>query len=265
MKTIQIKCSEISKMKKIIYALLIGFTAMLMSSCSKDNNNSNSHLSIQMTDAPANYNAVMVDIQGIVVIGSGGDSVSLNTKAGVYNLLNFSNGLSTLLATGDVKSGTVSQIRLILGTNNTVMVDSIVYPLSTPSSMQSGLKLQIHQTFEAGVTYSILLDFDANQSIVLQGNNTYQLKPVIRTIDTAVTGSIKGSVTPIGAIAIVTASSNGVTYSSVTNANGEFLIAGLPAGTYVITLTPVLPLLPVTLNGKTVSIGISTNIGIIAL
>jgi hypothetical protein len=207
----------------------------------------------------------MVDIQGIEVTGSGGDSVLLSTKTGVYNLLNFSNGLSTLLATGDVKAGTISQIRLILGTNNSVMVDSVVYPLSTPSSMQSGLKLQIHQTFEAGVTYSILLDFDANQSIVLQGNSTYQLKPVIRTIDTAVTGSIKGSVTPIGAIATITASSNGVTYSSVTNANGEFLIAGLPAGTYAITVTPVLPLFPVTENGKTVSIGISTNIGIIAL
>ena len=99
----------------------------------------------------------------------------------------------------------------------------------------------------------------------MQGNGTYQLKPVIRTIDTAIGGSIKGSITPIGAIATVTATSNGISYSSVTNASGAFMIAGLPARTYDITVTPELPLLPFTVVGKVVVIGASTNIGIVVL
>jgi hypothetical protein len=110
-----------------------------------------------------------------------------------------------------------------------------------------------------------LIDFDANQSIVLKGNNEYQLKPVIRTIDAALSGSIRGSITPIGIKATVSAESNGITYSSVCNENGEYLIAGLPAGVYDITITPDLPLLPFTITSKTVSIGISTNLGLIAL
>jgi hypothetical protein len=131
--------------------------------------------------------------------------------------------------------------------------------------LQSGLKLQIHQTFEAGVSYNILLDFDANQSVVKQGDGTYQLKPVIRTIDAAVSGSIKGSITPIGLIVTVSAVSGGITYTSVTNAAGDFLIPGLPLGTYDVTVTPNLPLLPLTLTGKTVTIGAVTNIGVVAL
>jgi hypothetical protein len=91
------------------------------------------------------------------------------------------------------------------------------------------------------------------------------LKPVIRTINAAVSGSIRGSITPIGIIAIVTATLNDVTYSSVTNSNGNFLIDGVPEGIYNITVTPEPPLLPVTVTGKTVTIGVSTNIGIIAL
>jgi hypothetical protein len=91
------------------------------------------------------------------------------------------------------------------------------------------------------------------------------LKPVIRTIDAAVSGSIKGSVTPVGVIATVSAVSNGITYSSVTNASGAFLVAGLPAGTYTITVTPALPKLPVTLTGKIVVVGVSTNVGVVAL
>jgi hypothetical protein len=43
------------------------------------------------------------------------------------------------------------------------------------------------------------------------------------------------------------------------------MVAGLPAGTYNITVTPALPLLPVSISGKTVTVGVSTDIGIIAL
>jgi hypothetical protein len=33
--------------------------------------------------------------------------------------------------------------------------------------------------------YHVLLDFDANKSIVKLGNGGYKLKPVIRTVETA--------------------------------------------------------------------------------
>ena len=257
------KNREILFMKTVMSVLFFSLQILFITSCNNDKDKS--HLTVNMTDAPGNYDAVMVDIQGVEVTGSNGNAVVLNTSSRVYNLLNFSNGLDTLIATGDLAPGTVSQIRLILGTNNTVKVDGVVYPLSTPSAMQSGLKLQIKQTFEPGVSYSILLDFDANKSIVKQGNGEYQLKPVIRTIDAAISGSIKGSISLIGEIATVTATSNGITYSSVTNAEGYFLIAGLPAGTYDITITPALPLQPVTKTGLVVSIGVSTNVGIVVL
>jgi hypothetical protein len=255
---------KISIMKNTVYIIGVSLMILLLPSCNKEKSGL-AHLKVRMTDAPGNFNAVLVDVQGVEVTGSGGSAVMLNTTAGIYNLLDFSNGLDTLIATGDLEAGTVSQIRLVLGPNNSVMVDSVLYPLSTPSAEQSGLKLQIHQTFEPGVSYSILLDFDANQSIVLQGNGEYQLKPVIRTVDAAITGSIRGSITPVGAIATVTATSNGISYSSITNINGEFLIAGLPAGTYDVTVTPALPLLPVTVYGVVVTTGVSTNTGIVIL
>ena len=265
MKTLQRSKNVI--LKKIMYVTFVGLLVMQLSSCTKDTTNTNqtAKLTVRMTDAPANYDEVLIDVQGVEVTGNGESAVTLNTTAKVYNLLELSNGVNALIATGDLNAGAVSQIRLILGTNNSVKVAGVVYPLTTPSAMQSGLKLQVNQTFVAGVEYTILLDFDASQSIVLTGNNEYQLKPVIRTIDTAISGSIKGSVSPITGNVLITATSNGVTYTSVTDANGSFLIAGLPLGTYDITITPTLPLLPITITGKAVAIGASTDLGITIL
>ena len=251
--------------RKFMYATFIGLLIIQVTSCDKDSDKDKAQVSVRMTDAPANYEAVMVDVQAVEITGSGEGAVMLNTKAGIYNLLDFSNGLDTLIASGGIDAGTVSQIRLILGPNNTVKVNGVVYPLSTPSAMQSGLKLKLNQVFEPGVSYIILLDFDANQSIVQKGNNEYQLKPVIRTINAAISGSIKGSISPVGGMVMISATSNGITYSSVANSNGYFLIAGLPAGTYDISVTPALPLLPITLTGKTVVVGITTDLGIVVI
>jgi hypothetical protein len=264
MKTIQMKNQKFLTMKKIMHALFLSLFVLVVASCDKDNNDDKAQLSVLMTDAPAVYDAVLIDLQRVEVTGDGGGDIVLNTNADIYNLLDLTNGVNTLIATADMEPGTISQIRLILGPNNSVVVDGVSHPLSTPSAEQSGLKLQVHQTFEPGVSYAILLDFDANQSIVEKGNGEYSLKPVIRTIDIALSGSIKGGIAPVGTVATITVTSDLLHYySTVSNSNGDFLVAGLPAGTYYVKITPALPLLPVTLTGKTVTVGATTNIGII--
>jgi hypothetical protein len=254
------------KMKIILSFILLG---LLMYSCnSNDETNSSYPYTVRLTDAPGPYDKVNVDIQGVEVTGDAGQTVTLNVTKGVYNLLDFSNGVSTLIATDLLEISKVEQIRLILGTNNTVVVGGVSYPLSTPSADQTGLKLQVHQTLQQGISYNVLLDFDANKSIVSTGNGTYKLKPVIRTIETAISGSIKGKITPTGTIAVVDASSSStppLSYSTNVNANGEFSVMGLPPGTYTITITPALPLLPATKTNIIVTAGATTDIGTIAL
>ncbi len=253
-------------MKKLNVILCIAVFGFIITSCKKDVTKSSYPYAIRMTDAPTIYNAVFIDLQGVEITGSGGQTVLLNTHTGIYNLLNYSNGIDTLIANGTLEDAGVQQIRLILGPNNSVLVNNVSYPLSTPSADQTGLKLQVHQTLQAGVLYSVLLDFDANKSIVNQGNGTYSLKPVIRTIEAAISGSIKGKITPIGSLAVVTATSaTNISYTSNVTGTGDFMFIGLPAGTYSITVTPVLPLLPVTQNNISVTTGVTTNIGTIIL
>lgn len=253
-------------MKKINLILSFIMLGFIMNSCSNSSNDSTKTaypVAINMTDAPGPYGKVMIDLQGVEVTGSDGQTVSLNVKKGIYNLLDFSNGVSTLIATDTLKISTVEQIRLILGTNNTVMINDVSYPLSTPSAEQTGLKLQMHQTMQEGVLYNILLDFDANKSIVDLGNGGYKLKPVIRTVDTAMGGSIKGNISPMGlaVVTVVDASNTTLSYSTNVNAMGNFLIVGIPSGTYTVTVTPASPLSPFIKSNVAVTTGVTTNMG----
>jgi hypothetical protein len=204
------------KTAKLHFILLTAITSagLIFWSCKKSNHTGaatgTGHLQVMLTDGPANYDAVNIDVEKVEVnissdsgANSGADSgtnsgwqtVNL-LRPGVYNLLKFSNGIDTLLAAADLPAGTISQMRLTLGDNNSVVIDSQSFPLKTPSAQQSGLKFNIHSTLTAGIVYRLWIDFDANRSIVSTGSGAYILKPVIRTYSEAIGGSIKGYALP---------------------------------------------------------------------
>lgn len=253
-------------MKKLMLLLIAVATGITSTSCNNDSTAKTYPYSVRMTDEPGPYEKVNIDLIAVEVKGSAEQTVTLNTTAGIYNLLDLTNGVNKLIATSTLSDSKVSQIRLILGPNNTVVVGGITYPLSTPSAEQSGLKLLINQTLQADIQNEIMIDFDANVSVIETGNGTYKLKPVLRTVVTAISGNIIGSITPIGMLATVSATSSaGVVYSSNVNNLGFFQISGIPPGAYTFTVTPLLPMLPVTKTNVVVVAGASSNVGIIAL
>lgn len=227
-----------------ISLLIVLASATLYYSCdNNDDSTGKSILRIHLTDLPANYEAVYVDIQEIRINATNEENsgwVTLeNINAGVYDLLKLTNGIDTLLGENEIPSGKISQIRLVLGERNSVVVDGDSVELSTPSAQQSGLKLQVHTTLEPELAYDVLLDFDAAQSVVKAGNSgKYNLKPVIRVFVEQSTGSIKGIISPDSVKCVVYAIVNGDSASTYTNDEGQFLIKGLEPSTYSVYIEP---------------------------
>lgn len=236
-------------MKKFkFYVLsLIAFMCLSLVGCDSNDSSQTSRMSVRMTDAPGDYDAVYVDVQDVMIKASTDDGdegwVSIgNITPGVYNLLDLTGGVNVMLADNEVPSGFLGQIRLILGDDNTVVKDGVEYPLHTPSAQQSGLKLKVNQTLVGGVTYDFLLDFDVAHSVVVQAGSSgnFNLHPVIRVSTMATSGAIKGTISPAltGFQVLASVQVGDATVSAYADEAGVFQLNGIPAGTYTVTLTP---------------------------
>lgn len=213
-------------------------------------------LGVSMTDAPScGYDAVNVTVTKVRVhqsssasdTDSGWTDITLN-PARKINLLNLTNGVLEDLGQTPLAAGHYSQLRLVLDANtgastaNSVVLSGTTNEvgLSTPSAVQSGIKLINEFDIIAGQRADLVLDFDACKSIVTKGNGGYALKPVISVIPTILNG-IRGFVDPalLGTHVMVTAQQSGTIIRATTpNATtGEFFLARLAPGNYDVVIT----------------------------
>lgn len=225
-------------MKSLTIFIVIVFT--LITACNKveDDRQESARVQIYLTDAPGDYQEVNIDVVSVRVIIN--DSlIDLPTNAGIYNILDFVNGEDTLLVDDEIPAGYLSQIRLVLGEANTVMRDSLLYDLKTPSAQQSGLKLNVHENIQPGISYAYVLDFEADKSVVRTGNGKHQLKPVIRVFTKAVTGILKGISWPPEAEAYISVKSAEDTVGTYADTvTGEFTVRGLAENAYDVDFEP---------------------------
>lgn len=255
--------------------ILSGFIFLALSclyfiSCSKEKGNS--RLSVYLTDAPAGYDALYIDVAKVEIKTSSdqGDDgwQTLPVNAGIYNLLEFTNGMDTLLSSVELPAGKVSQLRLILGSANSIVVDgaSLPLPLETPSAQTSGLKFNIHADLVEGVEYKLWIDFDAARSVVVTGSNSYKLKPVIRTFTEATSGAIKGNIQPAAAQATVYVIAGTDSLSAIPDGvTGNYLIRGVPAGTWKVVADGNNGYTDQTINNIPVTLGQVTVVDTITL
>lgn len=171
--------------KSILFFLMSSLMITSFISCKKSADADEATLQIRMTDAPTAFEQVNVDIRTVMVKyrDDVNDStlnwITLTTQAGIYNLLSLQNGIDTLLATGIIPERQIKEIRLILGSNNTIKNNGTIFPLTIPSGSESGLKIKFSKKLDQTLNI-LLIDFDAAMSVSQNGSGSYILKPVIR-------------------------------------------------------------------------------------
>ncbi|MGC1203960.1 MAG: DUF4382 domain-containing protein [Flavobacteriaceae bacterium] len=251
----------LKKLKLIIPFLFI----TLLVSCNDSESSSISKaaptISIRLVDGPGDYEAVNVEIVDVMIkMDNDNDDdngwISLEANNEIVNLLDFTGGFSKVLVERfPVPAGTLSQMRLVLGDGNTIVIkdendNDEAFDLKTPSAQQSGLKLKVNTEIEEGFTYDFILDFDVDKSIVHAGNSgNIILKPVLYVSAEASSGIIEGTVSPMDVPSIVSVliddkgtpetDDDFVTTAFTDAVTGQFALWGVPAGTYDIFATPL--------------------------
>lgn len=269
---------------KILKHFILAFLILFTFSCnnSDDSRNSSSpKLSIKLVDDAGDYEHVYVEVLDVMVKynndgfnenddENGWQSIGI-ISPGVYDLLELTGGVSLQLVDNEeIEEGTIKQIRLILGDDNSVVLEGEAEPrpLNTPSAQQSGLKIMVDQEVVNGFNYDFILDFDVDESIVMAGNSgNINLKPVLRASLEVNSGNIIGNVLPTGIAVEIEATNGTVTASTFTDVSGNFEIVGLPAGFYTVTITPDddTMLVPVVIENVEVTVGQTTNLNTILL
>jgi len=243
----------------IMIAILL-FAILGLQSCSDDTEKleKTSRLQLKLVDAPGDYEEVNVEIIDVLYNSTEDDGGWTSLAPEDFtpvevDLTELIAGNELLLSDVIIPSGMLAQIRLVLGDNNTLVIEgeAEVIDLDTPSAQQSGLKLKINTELIPGYSYTFILDWDVQKSIVKAGNSgKYNLKPVIRVNAEVNSGSIFGQVVakpiisdgtnePIpleGAVVRVTTMNGDDITGTVSDENGDFIIQGLDAGDYKIKI-----------------------------
>lgn len=237
-----------------LLTVLIGVFAF--TACNTNSGSGTGTMKISLTDAPAAYDQVNIEIRQVLVNQdedaeepdtNGEDNDEGEEDNGWYsilddsmtvNLLDYQHGATLELGETELEAGQYNQVRLILGDNNTVVIDGETYFLNTPSAQQSGYKLLVNANVEEGQVYELVIDFDASQSIVETGNGNYILKPVLRTVDLEEEASISGTVLPVEAEPFVYAIVDQDTVGTQPDDEGNFKLVGLEDATYNVSFNP---------------------------
>lgn len=231
-------------MKNNIYLfLLLGLIGLTSSCQNEDRPSGTTPISIKITDAPAYYDAIFLNIKEVEIRTESGKEI-VKVDLPPFNILDYNMGeYIYLIEDFEVPSGRLEEVRFILHEEgNTIIVDGEELALTTPSGQSSGWKIKVQDRLVPGVAYTLALDFDAARSIHTTGSGKYMLHPVIRAIPDALLGSISGEIIP--------AESNSFVYllveqdtvaATLANEHGLFYFPGIGEGIYDIGVDPTDP------------------------
>lgn len=223
--------------------LSLSFAMIGLEGCNNHNNSApEGHMQVKLHDAPALVGSLQLDIQKVEVKNSNatGDSawVTISNQPMTVNLLNLMNGNSKIIASSNIKSGTYTKLRLVLGSNNKVEVNGNMINLNLSSSAQSGVDVDINTQISAQNSATLLLDFDAARSIKSSLTGSLTLNPVVTATQQSESGQISGQIQPINAMAAIFVKNGSDTVSSTFSdtTSGNFKLIGVDQGNYSLAI-----------------------------
>jgi hypothetical protein len=233
-------------------------------------------VNVMLTDAPFPFGQVksvdiyVLRIDGKIAETDSAEDANESDSAGWHTLVSPNQSINLLTLTGGntanlggsaLPVGTYNSFRMIIDTDKSSVTlnDGTKPDIKWPSAGKNGIKILLDHPFAVtSGTTNLLVDFDVGRSFVMRGNSISQngllFKPVIHATTQQSTGIISGTVHADNATGagiagatvevlkagttLTDTNSENIVRSGVTDASGNFTIAFVPPGTYVVRATP---------------------------
>ena len=261
-----------------LFAIVTAISALVMISCKKElsaDNNAvpagKSQIQVMLTDDPSQFfDSIFIDIRRVEIKVEDSAGVerwdTLSIRAGVYNILNFRNGLDTLLGTGFIPNGRVEKVRITLGSNNYVMYKGVTTPLVIPAG-HNIITISVDDDVDHLDDHHkrLWLDFDGLGSIEFH-NGKLELKLHLSHFSHHNSGELEGKIKPSAALPVVIKAIAGTdTLTAIPEHEGEFKIRGIKTSTVKLIITASNGYKDSVINNIQIRNGDHTDIGTIVL
>ncbi len=226
MKTIKIA-------SKLIVALLVIFVSACEKDATKNPAEQNNSFTIKMTDAPANYSALQIEIERVEAYLQGEGWMVLSEEAQLVNVLELTNGNSVAIAQeSGIQTGLFTAVALYIGDENTLFVDENGSQVSISLEGNARIELAINQQISEDSHAEVLLDFNVAASIIESASGDFVLDPEVTVVTDVETG-VQGQLSlPVAAVIMLQNQAGEILYSTFADASGAFSISGVAAGAY---------------------------------
>lgn len=225
---------------------LLFFFVLLALSCKDFDNSPKALVNILLIDAPAEWDSVIVEIQGVeldfVPNGRDGEIQKLffpyepgDKEVDISQLVG---GVALPISRSEMQLGQITGITLRLGPANALYLDQDRYPLDLPQE-QTDYFQPLAVDLEKGYSYDLILDFDLEKSIRVIDSDPLELSfnPVISAYTDFGRGDITGIASPTDVRPAIYAIENKDSTSTHTNTSGGFQFR-LEPGVYTIYIDP---------------------------
>ena len=167
-------------MKNIKLIVALFSCLIVLSSCKKDAESS-AEMEVYLQDAPASgLEKIKIHVKGVSIYSqASGSWVSLTVNNGLFDLLTLDSTNQAFLGKIKLKGGTIDQLQLVIGSDNSVVVNGISHPLVLDASDLDKLKVKINYKLNGGSFYKLTIDFKASESIDENGG-VYKLKASLK-------------------------------------------------------------------------------------